>query len=130
MNMNNRTTQPTAVTFLRARHLGPDRQQDRATEQQMIDTQRRTCNQLAEQLDATVIREYVEFGGTGSIDRRPQLKLMLDELRALHDATYVIAENPDRISRRVADWNAVHLELEASGAKLVTAVDHTAIYQL
>jgi DNA invertase Pin-like site-specific DNA recombinase len=129
--MNNPGTQPaTAVAFLRARYLGSDHAHDRSLEERMIDAQRQTCQQLADRLDATIIREYVEFGGTGSIDKRPQLRLMLDELRALHDATYVITENPDRISRRVADWNAVHLELEASGAKLVTAAGDTAIYQL
>lgn len=116
--MNTNTTQPVAVIFLRARVAGGDDGRER--EQWMIEQQRVQCMALAERLNATVIREYVEYGGVVAIDKRPQLKLMLDELRALRDVSYIIATGPERLARRLDDWAAIDLELAASGAKLVT----------
>jgi site-specific DNA recombinase len=116
----NNTTQPTAVIFLRARHLGTDGS-DREVAQRMIAAQRTACEQRAEALGAQIIREYVEVGGTGGIDKRPALRLMLDELRALHDADYVVVTSPDRLARKTDDMVAIFLEIEAGGAQLVTA---------
>lgn len=118
--MNNNTIQPTAVIFLRARYLGSDGR-DYEQEQQQIVAQRAACEQRAEALRAQIIREYVEFGGTGSIDKRPVLRLMLDELRALHDAAYLIVTSFDRLARGVDESAAILLEIEASGAQLITA---------
>lgn len=112
--MNTKSTQPTAVIFLRARQPGVNAGLD------LTDVQRKQCMALAERLTATVIREYVEYGGAVAIDKRPQLKLMLDELSALRDVSYVIATGPERLARRLDDWAAIDLELTASGAKLVT----------
>lgn len=118
--MHNNSTQATAVIFLRARFLGQDGR-DHDQEQQMIAVQRVACEQAAEMLGAEVIREYVEYGGTGSIDTRPALRLMLDELRALRDATYIIVTHHDRLVRRTHDAVAISLEIEAADATLITA---------
>jgi len=111
---------------MRARHTNKTGR-DADMEERMIAHQRAECERIARQLHATVIREYVEYGGTGSIAKRPQLRLMLDELLALHDVTYVITEKPDRIARQTNDLRTVHLELEASGATLVTVSGNTTI---
>ena len=120
--MYNNTTQPMAVIFLRSRHLGADGS-DHEVEQWMIAAQRAACKQRAEALGAQIIREYREFGGTGSIDKRPTLRLMLDELRALHDTDYVIVTGTERLARRTEDMAAICLELEAAGARLITTAN-------
>lgn len=120
--MHNNITQPTAVIFLRARYQGSDGR-DGAHEQQMIAHQRAACRRAAKTLDAHIIREYVEHGGTGRLDKRPVLRLMLDELRALRDADYVIVTSPDRLTRTTHDTAAVLFEIDAAGAELVTAAN-------
>lgn len=118
--MGNNTTNPTAVIFMRARCLGPDGG-DREVEQRLINAQRAACVQAARARGAQVIREYGECGGALRIDKRPVLRLMLDELRALHDADYVIVTSLERLAQKTEDMAAILLELEAAGATLVTA---------
>ena len=120
MKVNTTDTHPTAVVFLRARHLGQGGR-DQEREQHLIAHQRAMCEQAGDALGAQIIREYVEFGGSGSIDKRPVLRLMLDELRALHDTTYLIVTSPDRLVRRTHDAAVISLELEAAGTELITA---------
>ncbi|MGH7261327.1 MAG: recombinase family protein [Nitrospiraceae bacterium] len=122
--MHSNSTRATAVLFLRARSLGRDNPDQ---EQHIIAAQRASCVRTAETLGAEVIREYVEYGGTASIDTRPTLRLMLDELRALRDTTYIIVTNHDRLVRRSRDAAYISLEIEAVGAELITAtsVVHT-----
>jgi DNA invertase Pin-like site-specific DNA recombinase len=118
--MNTQTTQKRAAVFMRARHLGGNGR-DRERDNAMITTQREQCRDTATRLNAQVIRDYAEHGGTGHLDNRPVLKLMLDELRALHDADYVIITSLDRLTRRTQDWEQVKLELAADGAELIVA---------
>lgn len=123
--MHNASTQThsTAIIFLRARYLGQG-DRDREIELHMIAAQREACEQAAERLGAEIIREYVEYGGTSSIDKRPELRLLLDELRALRDVRYVIVTSPDRLARTMTDWTTIRFELEAAGAELIIA-SHT-----
>ncbi len=109
-----------AAIFIRARSLGFG-DQDSWIEAAQAGYQRKVCSAAAEQLGAQPIREYIEHGGTGAIDKRPELRLMLDELRALHDARYVIVTSPDRLARKTTDWDAIRFELDAAGAELVIA---------
>ena len=118
--MNN-TSQTNAVMLLRARHLGGDDRQSRAMERAMIAAQRQQCRQAVDRLNAHLVREYVEYGGTGAIDKRPQLQLLLDELRMLRDVRYVIVSAGDRLTRQVSAWHAIQFELEAASAELVIA---------
>lgn len=118
--MNTKTVHKRAVIFLRARHRTADGN-DRAAEERLIAAQRDRCMTAAAKLGADVIREYVEHGGTGSINKRPELRLMLEELRALHDVDYVIVTSMDRLCRKVADAEAIRFELDATGAELVMA---------
>src|SRR2546430_13256424 len=97
--MNTKTTQKRTVIFMRAREIGAFGLRDRMVEHAMIEWQREQCHETAQQLNAEVVREYEEHGGTGRLDKRPQLRLMLDELRALRDVDYVIVTRLDRLTR-------------------------------
>jgi DNA invertase Pin-like site-specific DNA recombinase len=109
-----------AVMFLRARDLGPQGH-DRAAEDRQIALQWERCQAVADDMGLTIIREYAEHGGTGSLDERPVLMLMLDELTALHDAAYVITYGLDRLARRSADLERLTLDLDTAGAELLVA---------
>ena len=108
--------------YLRTRHPEQD-SGDREIKRRMIAAQRAACEQAAEALKAKIIREYVEYGGTDGIDKRSELRLLLDELRALRDVRYVIVTHIDRLARTVTDWAAIRFELEAVGAELITAAN-------
>jgi DNA invertase Pin-like site-specific DNA recombinase len=118
LEVNTKSTRPYAVMFLRARYLG--HADGPALERAMIERQRQECQAIADELGVQVIREYVEHGGTGAIAKRPELRLMLEELRLLKDVAYVITVDPERLARRGADRDAINFELKASGAKLAT----------
>jgi DNA invertase Pin-like site-specific DNA recombinase len=115
---------PTAVIFLRARHRG-SQGPDRAQEQHMIIWQRVACEQAAHKLGAQVIREYAEYGGTGSINIRPIVRLMLNELHARHDATYLIVDRAERLARQAHDRAMISLKIHAAGAELIIAAIQT-----
>lgn len=112
--------QPAAVLFLRARHIGADGR-DWEAEEHMIARQRDNCAKAAELLAADIIAEYVEHGGAGAVEHRPQVLMMLDELRVYRDAKFVIIDTMDRLARKVGDWRQIELELEAAGAELIVA---------
>lgn len=109
-----------AVSFLRARYLDSDGP-DHDSEDRHIALQRRMCEQTAARLGVTIIREYVEHGGTGAIAHRPAARRMLDELLALHDARFVIVASLDRLARSTEDLAAIDLDLASAGAELVVA---------
>lgn len=120
-------TEKRAVIFMRARITGRGKQRDHVVEQQAVTVQRQRCLEMAQQLKATVVREYTEYGGTGDLNKRPVVRRLLDETRALRDAEYVITERTDRLTRRRDDRRLIDLELSASGAHLVTADDPHAV---
>jgi DNA invertase Pin-like site-specific DNA recombinase len=109
-----------AALFLRARVLGRSGRDDQA-ESHLIEGQRQACEQAAKRLQAAVVREYVEYGGTGAIERRPVMRQMLDELLALRDVDYLVTPGLDRLARSSADMAALQLTLEAAGVELVCA---------
>jgi len=112
-----------AVVFIRARHVGYDAQA--ATETQ-ITAQRELCEAAAQELNATILREYVEHGGTDRIERRPIVRQMLAELGQVGDVDYVIAYGADRLARRTADFARIEVGIAAAGAELVFAGDNPA----
>lgn len=116
----NTTSLPLAVMFLRARTLGIDGS-ERQIEATQIAWQRHRCQAAAVDLNCTIIREYIEHGGAGGVERRPVLRLMLDEIRALRDVKYVLVASLDRLTRANADWHTLQLEFEAAGVTLVNA---------
>lgn len=107
-----------AVIFLRSRHLTADGR-DPGTEQHDIALQRDYCQRYADQLGATVVREYVEHGGTGPIATRPVVGRMLADLRTLLGVRYVLVVGIDRLARRPADLAELTEQIQAAGANLV-----------
>ena len=63
-----------------------------------IPGQREACQRYAEQLNAGVIREYVEPGKSGTSTNRPALQRMLAELDELKP-DYVIFYDLSRVAR-------------------------------
>jgi DNA invertase Pin-like site-specific DNA recombinase len=120
--MHTNTIQKRAVIFMRAQHLGLAGR-DEAAENRSIEDQRDRCLIMAAEQGAEVVREYIEHGGAGRIDKRPVLRLLLDELCSLRDVDYVIVTSHDRLARRTDDWACLDLELEAASAELVIAPD-------
>lgn len=112
--MTDHHTLSQAVIFLRGRH-------GNVADQRQLAAERDTCYRAATHLGLVVIREYVEHGGTGQIQRRPGLRLLLEELRALRDAGYVVVTRLDHLARTQTDRRASELELEAAGARLIVA---------
>ena len=108
-----------AVAFIRARHLGTNGRHP-VIEAMQVEAQRKECQRIAERLDVAMVDEYLEYGGTGTIGRRPVVRQLLDRLRADPDLGYLIVTSPDRLARRRADWDAISLELEAAQVELVT----------
>ena len=66
-------TQANAVLFLRARHITA-RGRDHESEERDIGRQRAYCQSVAERLGVTIVKEYVEYGGTGPISTRPVVR--------------------------------------------------------
>ena len=111
-----------AVIFIRARHVGGNA---RDAEEWQIAAQRRACQEAAQQLGVAVIGEYIEHGGTGSLERRPVIRQMSAELLQRRDVAYVITTSVDRLARRTADLASIQLDIQAADAELVLASDPT-----
>lgn len=112
------TNNTTGVMYLRARYRGSEAD-EYEIEQRQLEAQRQACMAAAERMGVTLVREYAEHGGTGPIEGRPELRLMLDELTALRDVAYVFVTGLDRLARRAPDLASIRLEIEAAGAELV-----------
>jgi len=114
--------QANAVVFLRARVLTADGR-DHDGEICHVRSQRELCQAAAEQIDAVIVREYVEYGGTGPIVRRPILRQMLGDLATLLGVRYVLVANLDRLARMTSDVAAIQEAIQAAGAHVVTCDD-------
>lgn len=113
------TQQKKAIMFVRARHLGSNGRHP-VYEAMQVEAQRDACQKIAERLGADVVEEYIEYGGTGKIERRPVVRQLLDRLRTDQDIDYLVVASLDRLARRRDDWAAISLELEAAHVELVT----------
>src|SRR5689334_18802637 len=99
-------TQANAVVFLRARHI-TTAGRDHQSEERDIARQRAYCQSAAERLGVTIVKEYVEYGGTGPIASRPVVRQMLSDLHSLLGVRYVLAFSLDRLARKPADLQAL-----------------------
>jgi len=114
--------QANVVVFLRARHITADGR-NHSSEERDIASQRALCRGAAEQIDARIVREYVEYGGTGPIATRPMVRQMLGDLGTLQGIRYVLVAHPDRIARKPRDATAITELVRAAGAHLLSASD-------
>lgn len=118
--------QANAVVFLRARHITAHGG-DHESEEHDIDRQRAYCQSAAERLGATIVKEYVEYGGTGPIRSRPILSRMLGDLRTLLGIQYVLVFSLDRLVRKPEDLQELEEAIQASGARLMDVNNHSAL---
>jgi site-specific DNA recombinase len=87
-----------------------------------IPAQRQACERKAtQQLDADVVREYVEPGVSGgSLVKRKTFQKMIADIRELRDIDYVIVWSVSRWARDQEDhWTARGL-INRAGAKLIS----------
>jgi site-specific DNA recombinase len=86
-----------------------------------IPAQRQAGERKAGQLDADVVREYVEPGFSGkSLVGRPTFRKLIEDIRQLEDVDYVIVWSISRWARNQEDhWTARGL-INRAGAKLIS----------
>jgi DNA invertase Pin-like site-specific DNA recombinase len=121
-------TQANAVVFLRARHITASGR-DHESEERDIARQRAYCRSVAERLSFTIVKEYVEYGGTGPIAARPVVRHMLSDLRNLLGVQYVLAFSLDRLARKPEHLRELEQRVQAAGAELLVASGQTvAVY--
>jgi DNA invertase Pin-like site-specific DNA recombinase len=109
------TKQPRAVLYLRAARNSKD------GGLAAIDAQRHQCEQRANELGFTVVREYIDHGSAYNIDRRPGLREMLGDLKLARDIDFVITYDPARISRDAVMYLYVVWAIQDAGAELEIA---------
>jgi hypothetical protein len=87
-----------------------------------IERQREAFMQYASELGLHVMREYVEVGSAArSIDERPVLGELLDDLDWLNDAKYVIVYEHKSIALTTKVYNSICERIEQANARLDVA---------
>ncbi|MFL6072787.1 MAG: recombinase family protein [Mycobacteriales bacterium] len=115
--MEESTKTKQAVLFVRVNHHGVG---DSDAAERLIHEQRISGHELAERVNATVVREYIERGGAVELGQRGTLLTMLGDLILHKDIDYVIAQDISRISRKIEDVFTVRHIIGDNGAWLVT----------
>ena len=88
-----------------------------------IPAQRDACRRKAESLGAVVAEEFVDRGESARTANRPELLRMLGYLRE-QSVQYVIVHKVDRLARSRADDVVINLEIQKSGARLVSCSEN------
>jgi len=111
----------TALLYLRVSSTGQVRGTD--PEGYSIPGQREATRGRADLLNAAVVEEYVEPGVSGRTTHRPALQRLLADLKRLRP-TYVIVYDLSRLARNRTDDALLMVQIEASGAKLVSVLEN------
>jgi site-specific DNA recombinase len=88
-----------------------------------IPAQRAACLRKAESLGAVVDEEFVDRGESAKTAQRPELLRMLRYLQE-HPKRFVIVHKVDRLARNRADDIAISMEIQKSGAQLVSCSEN------
>ncbi len=83
-----------------------------------IERQRELGEYVARQLQASVVREYVDLSGAVRLGRRPELQALLMSLKH-YPVQYVIVEDWSTLSNDPDDSAAILSEITETGAELV-----------
>lgn len=115
-------TKPLAVQYLR---VSTKDQAERGGEAEgfSIPAQREACLRKAESLNAVTVAEFVDAGESARSANRPELKKMLDYVKA-HKIHYVIVHKIDRLARNRVDDVEINLQLTSVGAQLVSCSEN------
>lgn len=90
-----------------------------------IPAQREACRRKADNLKATVIREYVDRGESArSASSRPALQRLLTDLCEKKNFSYVIVHKIDRLARNLHDDVMIGLAIKKGGAQLVSVTEN------
>ncbi|WP_425269615.1 recombinase family protein [Gordonia alkanivorans] len=113
---------PLAVHYLR---VSTKDQAERGGEAEgfSIPAQREACLRKAQSLDALTVAEFVDAGESARSANRPELKKMLDYVKA-HKIQYVIVHKVDRLARNRVDDVEINLQLTSVGAQLVSCSEN------
>ncbi len=76
----------------------------------------------AEQLEATIIEEFIDDGASAKSADRPDLMRMVKYVKQ-HKVAYCIVHKIDRLARTRADDVTIHLALQQTGVLLVSATE-------
>jgi site-specific DNA recombinase len=88
-----------------------------------IPAQREAGKHKAEQLDADVVREFVEPGRTAtSIDKRPTFQEMVAWVKSQKDIDYVIVYHFNRVFRNSVDAGITKRDLKKVGTRVVSTI--------
>ena len=85
-----------------------------------IAAQRHACQRRAAELELEITREYVDHGSGLSLQQRPHLTELLDELKEL-GAGYVITYGHAQLSRDVKLYASILWAIRKAGARLEIA---------
>ena len=88
-----------------------------------IPAQREAGKRKAEQLDADIVREFVEPGRTAtSIDKRPTFQEMVAWVKSQKDIDYVIVYHFNRVFRNSVDAGITKRDLKKVGTRVVSTI--------
>ena len=91
--------------------------------EQSIEGQIRVCREYAQKNDIVIIDEYIDRAMTGTNDKRPDFKRMLqDSSKKKWD--YVLVYRFDRFSRNTYEQMINEHTLEKNGVKLISATEY------
>jgi DNA invertase Pin-like site-specific DNA recombinase len=112
-----------AVSYLR---VSTQRQADKDFNPEgfSLPSQRQLNERKAAEMNATIVREFIDSGGSGRNINRKDLQRMLAYLKEDGGVDYVIVSYIDRFARRLRDHVLVKLAIEQTGAKLVSATEN------
>ena len=88
-----------------------------------IPGQRAACKRKADSLGAVVAEEFVDRGESAKTANRPELLKMLRYLQE-NPVQYVIVHKVDRLARNRADDVVISMEIQKSGATLVSCSEN------
>lgn len=90
-----------------------------------IPAQREACRRKADNLKATVVREYIDRGESArSTTSRPALQRLLADLCQMKNFDYVIVHKIDRLARNLHDDVMIGLAIKKGGAQLVSVTEN------
>ena len=89
-----------------------------------IQAQKEACEYKAEQIDAIIVRHFVDRGKSARTMDRPALQEMLTFITENPHIQYVIVHKLDRLARNRADDVALNLLFAKLGVRLVSATEN------
>lgn len=80
-----------------------------------IETQRERCHRKAQELEADVVDEYIDYGDSARYANRSQFQALLRRAREQRDLDYVVVYNVSRFARKMEDDVVIATDLERLG---------------